>query len=71
LLTLADARDLLLDLRQLDQDEAQWRSAGSLLLQAAHRNRGSPILDAGERFSRALEASGLLKPASSRMAHSR
>jgi hypothetical protein len=71
LITLADARDLLLDLSRLDRDDPQWRNAGDLLLQAAHRNRQNPILDAGERFSRALEANGLLRPSSSRTAHMR
>jgi hypothetical protein len=60
LTTLAQARDLLLDLPQLDQATPHWQSAGELLLQAAYRGRQTPIIDVSKQFSRALHMDGLL-----------
>lgn len=60
LTTLAQARDLLLDLPQLDQASPHWQSAGELLLQAAYRGRQAPIFDVSKQFSRALHIDGLL-----------
>ena len=60
LTTLAQARDLLLDLPQLDQANPHWQSAGELLLQGAYRGRQTPILDVSKQFSRALHIDGLL-----------
>lgn len=58
--TLAHARDLLLALPQAHQENPHWRSAGELLLKAAHRSRQTDIFDAGAQFSRALHMDGLL-----------
>lgn len=60
LTTLAQARDLLLARPRVDQASSHWRSAGELLLQAAHRGRKTSIFDAGDQFSRALHVDGLL-----------
>jgi hypothetical protein len=62
--TLADMRGLMLDLSEVDQAYPHWRRAGDLLLQAAYRGRQDPILDAGDQFTRALEADGLLRASS-------
>ena len=61
LTTLADARDLMLDLPKVDQAYPHWQRAGDLLLQAAYRGRQDPIFDAGDQFSRALQSDGLLR----------
>jgi hypothetical protein len=61
LTTLADARDLMLDLPWVEQAYPHWQRAGDLLLQAAYRGRQDPIVDAGDQLKRALEAGGLLR----------
>jgi hypothetical protein len=58
--TLAQARDLVLDLPQLDQANSHWASAGELLVQGAFRNRQTPISDVCTQFSRALHVDGLI-----------
>jgi len=58
--TLAEARDLLLDLPPLDQAHPQWIDAGELLLQAAYRGRQEPIADVERQISRALQVKGLI-----------
>jgi len=58
--TLAQARDLVLDLPQQDQANPHWTSAGEFLVQGAYRNRQTPIFDVRTQFSRALQADGLI-----------
>ena len=58
--TLAQARELFLDLPQSDQANTHWVSAGELLMQGAYRGRQTPILDVGMEFSRALRVDGLI-----------
>jgi hypothetical protein len=60
LTTLAQARDMLLELPERDQAHPHWMSAGELLLQAAYRGRKTPIVDASAEFSRALRRHGLI-----------
>jgi hypothetical protein len=58
--TLANARDLLLGLPEIQQANIHWRDAGALLIQAAYRHRQAEIADAHAQFSTALKAEGLM-----------
>lgn len=58
--TLAQARDFVLDLSQLDQAYLRRANAGELLNQGADRGRETPIFDVRTKLSRALRADGLM-----------
>jgi hypothetical protein len=57
---LAHARDHLLALPALRQEEHHWVLAGGLLLQGAYRGRRDNIVDVHDEISRALSAERLL-----------
>jgi hypothetical protein len=60
IVTLAQARDVMLTLSHETQTNPYWREAAELLIKAAYRGRQDPIHDAGAQLSRALRADGLI-----------
>jgi hypothetical protein len=60
IVTLAQARDVMLTLPYERQTNPYWQEAAEVLMKAAYRSRQDPIHDAGQHLSRALRADGLL-----------
>jgi hypothetical protein len=60
IVTLAQARDVMLALSKVDQTNPHWRRAAELLMEAAYRGRQEQIQDAGVELSEALRADGLI-----------
>jgi hypothetical protein len=60
IVTLAQARDVMVALSRIDQTNPHWRRAAELLMEAAYRGRQEQIQDAGVYLSQALRADGLI-----------
>jgi hypothetical protein len=60
IVTLAQARDVMLTLPHEHQTNPYWQEAAEALMKAAYRSRQDPIHDAGLQLARALRADGLL-----------
>jgi hypothetical protein len=56
--TLADARQCMLDLRELHQRNAHWRYAGEMLINASRKQSAVPEAEA--QLKVALKAEGLI-----------
>jgi hypothetical protein len=60
IVTLAQARDVMVALSRVNQTNPHWRRAAELLMEAAYRGRQEQIQDAGVELSEALRADGLI-----------
>jgi hypothetical protein len=60
LITLSDARALILGLAESRQARPTWLYATELLLQAAETGKRADLIDAGHQLARAAHADGIL-----------